>query len=183
MSEPVTGKGVDRVEARLKVTGKATFAAEVPVANVAHAVIVGSRIAKGRIASIEGHEAERAPGVLAVLTHLNAPRLPGVTKKTSPIDHVLQILQDDRVLYADQPVALVVADSLERAQYAASLVVTRYDESAPVTDLERDPRQCLQAQSGRSSQGARLDARERRRRPRQREGEGRRDLHDARGEP
>jgi xanthine dehydrogenase YagR molybdenum-binding subunit len=138
MSEPVVGRGIDRVDARLKVTGKAPYAAEIPVANVAHAVIIGSRIAKGRIASIDASAAERAPGVLAVLTHLNAPRLPGAKKVTGPIDRLLQLLQDDEVLYADQPVALVVADRLERAQYAASLVAVRYDEKAPVAELEAE---------------------------------------------
>jgi xanthine dehydrogenase YagR molybdenum-binding subunit len=136
VSEAATGKAFDRVDARLKVTGKATYAAEVPVANVAHAVIVESGIAKGSITSIDARAAESAPGVLAVLTHLNAPKLPGAAKKAGPIDRVLQILQDGRVLYSGQPVGLVVADSLERAQHAASLVTMQCDASAPACVLE-----------------------------------------------
>jgi xanthine dehydrogenase YagR molybdenum-binding subunit len=131
----IVGKGIDRVDARLKVTGKATYAAEVSVAHVAHGVIVGSAVAKGKIVSIVTTAAEKAPGVLAVLTHLNAPRLPGA-KKVGPVDRVLQLLQDDAVLYADQPVALVVAETLEDAQYAASLVEVRFAAETPRSELE-----------------------------------------------
>ena len=136
MSALATGKAFDRVDARLKVTGKATYAAEVPVANVAHAVIVESAVAKGAIAAIDTQAAERATGVLLVLTHLNAPRLPGATKKAAPVDRVLQLLQDPRVLYSGQPVAVIVADSLERAQHAAALLSVRYDASTPMADLD-----------------------------------------------
>jgi xanthine dehydrogenase YagR molybdenum-binding subunit len=136
VSEAATGKGLDRVDARLKVTGQAQYAAEVPVANVVHAVIVESTIAKGQITSIDARLAEQAPGVLVVLTHLNAPKLPGAAKKAGPIDRVLQILQDPHVVYSGQPVALVVADSLERAQYAATLVAVRYDASSPVAEMD-----------------------------------------------
>ncbi len=117
----ITGAGIDRVDGRLKVTGKTPYAPETAVANVAHAVIVGATAAPGRLQSIETHDAERAPGVLRVLTHANAPRLPGAAHG-EPGERVLQLLQDDRVLYNDQPIAVVVADTLENAQHAASLV-------------------------------------------------------------
>jgi xanthine dehydrogenase YagR molybdenum-binding subunit len=135
MSEPNVGKGLDRVDARLKVTGKAPYAAEVPVANVAHAVIVGSAVAKGRIAAFDTRPAEGAPGVLAVLTHRNAPKLTNANKAAGPVDRILQLLQDDTVVYADQPVALVVGETLEAAQYGATLVDVRYDASAPLSDM------------------------------------------------
>ncbi|HEY2515606.1 MAG TPA: molybdopterin cofactor-binding domain-containing protein, partial [Polyangiaceae bacterium] len=130
------GQGIDRVDARLKVTGKAVYAGEVPVGNVAYGVIVGSRIAKGRVTALDTGAAAKAPGVLAVLTHLNAPKLPSARKKAGFADRVLQLLQDDQVLYADQPIALIVADSLERAQHAAALVVAQYDEATPDADVE-----------------------------------------------
>src|SRR5438105_2530639 len=104
MSPPVVGQGIERVDAPLKVTGKADYAAEIAVANVAHAVMVTSTIARGKIAEIDTRAAAQVPGVLAVLTHLNAPKLPK-TKKASPQDRVLQILQDDEVHYNDQPIA------------------------------------------------------------------------------
>jgi xanthine dehydrogenase YagR molybdenum-binding subunit len=122
MSEPSVGKGIDRVDARLKVTGKATYSAETAIANAAYAVIVGAAHAKGKIGALDVKAAEKAPGVIAVLTHLNAPKLPGAGKRTSPQDRELQILQDDLVRYDGQPIALVVADTLEHARHAAMLV-------------------------------------------------------------
>src|SRR5206468_3916202 len=70
------GRPVDRVDGRLKVTGGARYAAEFPTQNVAYGVLVMSTIASGRILAIDTEAADRAPGVLAVITHLNAPRLP-----------------------------------------------------------------------------------------------------------
>jgi len=138
MSEGSTGRARDRVDARLKVTGQAEYAAEVPVANVAHAVIVESAETSGDVVAIETREAERCPGVLAVLTHENAPKLPRAAQKSIPFDRILQVLQGPEVLYSGQPVALVVADSLERAQDAASRVTARYASAAPLADLGRE---------------------------------------------
>jgi xanthine dehydrogenase YagR molybdenum-binding subunit len=137
MSDPPSyvGKGIERVEARLKVTGRATFAADIGVANVVHAVIVSSSVAKGAIASIDTRAAENGLGVLAVITHRNAPKLPGASKKSGPTDRLLQLLQDDAIVYGDQPVALVVADQLERAQHAATLLEIRYRPEAATGEL------------------------------------------------
>jgi xanthine dehydrogenase YagR molybdenum-binding subunit len=138
MTRPLVGTGIDRVDGRKKVTGGATYAAEVQVANVAHAVIVGSTIGRGRITAIETRAAEAAPGVVAVVTHLNAPKFPGVAAKPGGNDRVVQGLQDDAVLYHDQPIAVVVADTLERAQHAAALVTAEYDATPAIADLEAD---------------------------------------------
>src|SRR5712671_7109572 len=70
------GAPLDRIDGRLKVTGGARYSAEFPTANLAHAVIVTSTVATGRIASIDTSAAEKAPGVVRVMTHLNAPKLP-----------------------------------------------------------------------------------------------------------
>jgi xanthine dehydrogenase YagR molybdenum-binding subunit len=138
MKDTLTGKGVDRVDGRLKVTGAAPYVAEISVAGVAHAVIVTSPVGPGTIAAIETKEAKRAAGVLAVLTHLNAPKLPGATMKANPFDRLLQVLQDDQVLYADQPLAVVVAETLEEAQHAASLVRVRIEGPEPKVDLRKN---------------------------------------------
>ena len=138
MTRPLVGAGIDRVDGKKKVTGGATYAAEVQVAHVAHAVIVGSTVGRGRITAIETRAAEAAPGVLAVVTHHNAPRFPGVAEKQNPNDRVVQGLQDDIVLYHDQPIAVVVADTLERAQHAAALVTAEYDAAPAVADVEAD---------------------------------------------
>jgi xanthine dehydrogenase YagR molybdenum-binding subunit len=138
MTRPLVGTGIDRVDGRKKVTGGATYAAEVQVANVAHAVIVGATVGRGRITAIETRAAEAAPGVIAVVTHKNAPQLPKVTEKQEANDRVVQGLQDDVVLYHDQPIAVVVADTLERAQHAATLVAAEYDATPAIGDVEAD---------------------------------------------
>ena len=74
-TKPVTGQPINRVDGRLKVMGEAHFSAEFPFDNIAHAVIIGSAIAKGRIQNIDVSAAENAPGVLSVITHRNAPKL------------------------------------------------------------------------------------------------------------
>ena len=75
MTTAFIGQPVSRVDGRQKVTGAATYAAESRMPGLAHGAAVRSTVANGRIASIDTTEAERAPGVVAVLTHRNAPRL------------------------------------------------------------------------------------------------------------
>jgi xanthine dehydrogenase YagR molybdenum-binding subunit len=110
------------------VTGRATYAYEQRLANAAYGVLVMSTVAKGRIAAIDSKQAERAPGVVLVMTHLNSPKLPTLQnqKKSSPTSRVVQVLQDDIVRYANQPIGLVVAETLEDAKEAAHLVGVRY---------------------------------------------------------
>ena len=129
------GAPLDRVDGRLKVTGGARYSAEFPMANVAHAVIVTSTVPVGRITSIDTTAAEAAPGVLRVMTHRNTPTLP--MKKTGfLVTSALSLMQDDRVRYNGQPIALVIADTLERATDAASLVRVRYGStSKPTLDM------------------------------------------------
>ncbi|HMJ56917.1 MAG TPA: xanthine dehydrogenase family protein molybdopterin-binding subunit [Polyangiaceae bacterium] len=129
-----TGQPLDRVDARLKVTGRAVYSSDVPVANVAHAVIVGSTIGKGRIRSIDVEAARRAAGVLSVIGHDNAPRLAAPAPGTQ--ERGLQMLQDDVVHYDGQPVAVVIADTLEHAQHAAALVAVDYRAEQAVTSME-----------------------------------------------
>jgi xanthine dehydrogenase YagR molybdenum-binding subunit len=122
------GKPLDRVDGRLKVTGRAIYAAEHPVPNAVHAVLVMSTIPKGRIASMDIFAAEHAPGVLAVMTHRNTEKLPDPGKDAgkSPTARKLQLLQDDRVLFSNQPIGVVIADTLEHATHAAEMVKVRY---------------------------------------------------------
>ncbi len=129
---PVTGQPIDRRDGRLKVTGHAKYAAEFDIDNVAHAVLVESTITSGTVTGFDLNAAQLAPGVIAILTTGNAPRLP---QRTSPGQNEatgnvigIPLLQDNRVRYNGQHVGLVVADTLERAQYAASLVKVRYHE-------------------------------------------------------
>ena len=129
------GAPLDRVDGRLKVTGGARYAAEFPTANVAHAVIVTSTVPVGRIASIDTKAAEAAPGVIRVITHRNAPKL---AMKMGGMFYTksLTLMQDDAVHYNGQPIALVVADTLERATDAASLVKVKYSGTRkPTLDM------------------------------------------------
>ncbi|GAA4055129.1 xanthine dehydrogenase family protein molybdopterin-binding subunit [Hymenobacter glaciei] len=136
------GAGMNRVDGRLKVTGAATYSAEYELPGITYAVLVGSTIAKGRLTSIDTKAAERAPGVLAVITYLNAPKLPGPKpegkdpSQPQTVGNPLQVLANDRIRFNDQPIAVVVADTLERARYAAGLVKAQYAQEAHQTNLE-----------------------------------------------
>ncbi len=118
------GDPLDRVDGRLKVTGHAHYTTDHAVTNVVHGVLVTSTIARGRVTAIDTSRAEHVPGVLAVLTYLNAPRLPAHAK--GPNSRVVTLLQDDRVRYANQPIAVVVAETIEAAHEAAGVVTVRY---------------------------------------------------------
>jgi xanthine dehydrogenase YagR molybdenum-binding subunit len=138
------GKEMGRVDGVAKVTGRAKYAAEHTVANLAHGFIVLGSVAKGRIKSIDAGDAERAPGVLRVLTHANAPKLGLKTSTEDPPpkgqaredDKSFRALQSDRIYFNGQPVALVVAETFEQARYASRLVRVTYDAEKPSTDTE-----------------------------------------------
>ena len=117
------GKPIDRVDGRLKVTGAAKYPAEFRPADAVHAFLVTSTIAKGTITAIDAGAAQKAPGVLAILTHLNAPKLaePPNDKDSEGIRIEQRIpLVDAKISYGGQYVAMVVADTFERARYAAT---------------------------------------------------------------
>jgi xanthine dehydrogenase YagR molybdenum-binding subunit len=151
----IIGRPLDRVDGRLKVTGKARYAAEFPLNNLAYAVAVQSTIARGRITRVETRKAETAPGVLAVITHLNAPRLgkPGTNKRQTANTRANQggqsggegggdpfakpfVLQDDVINHFGQYVGVVVAGTFEQARHAARLVRVTYAQEKPATTLE-----------------------------------------------
>ncbi|HVU69103.1 MAG TPA: xanthine dehydrogenase family protein molybdopterin-binding subunit [Ktedonobacteraceae bacterium] len=124
--QSVVGQPLDRVDGRLKVTGQARYPADFPQENLAHAVVVQSTIASGRITSLETDAAEAAPGVLAVLTHHNAPRLRANPPSFAVGESTPPPLQDERIYYHGQHIALVIAETLEQATYAATLVNITY---------------------------------------------------------
>ena len=128
------GQPISRLEGRLKTTGAARYTADLPIADVVHGVIVQSTIANGRTVSIDTRAAEKAPGVLAVFTHRNLPRMNSTPKPWShlhPHGQSYLPLQDDQILYADQPVALVVATTRDQAAYAGTLICIQYESSPP----------------------------------------------------
>ncbi|MEH1129289.1 xanthine dehydrogenase family protein molybdopterin-binding subunit [Micromonospora sp. CPCC 206061] len=130
-----------RVEGRLKVTGAARFAADHPIEGVVHAVVVDGTVGRGRITGIGVSAATTQPGVLAVISHVNAPQLPyrDYTGSTNPPGQRLRVFQDDQIRFFGQPVAVVVAATLQSAQHAASLVEVAYDTEHPSYDLDSAP--------------------------------------------
>ena len=137
--EKAVGKPVDRVDGRLKVTGQARYQAEAQVPNVTYGVLVTSTIPKGKIAGIDTSAADKVPGVLAVISHRNAPRVAVPDNVRALLDpdvgDPLQPFQDDVVYHHGQPIAVVVADTFERATHAAALVRVSYREEPAVTDF------------------------------------------------
>jgi xanthine dehydrogenase YagR molybdenum-binding subunit len=134
---------MSRVDGVAKVTGKAKYAAEFQVPNLAYGFIVLSTVTKGTIKAIDTREAEALPGVIRVFTHLNAPKLgPGSTEEAPPRgnreekDKSFRALQSDRIFFNRQPVALVVAETYEQARYASRLVKVSYNAEKHVTDTE-----------------------------------------------
>lgn len=141
MNESI-GKPIDRVDGRLKVTGAATYAAEFPVKNVAYGVTITSTITKGRIKNIDTRAAEKMPGVIGIMTsencmqvHFPAGSDPGSGKYA---EKDLLPLQNDRVFYGGQHIAVVVAETFEQAEYAAAMVKVDYDEQTPVVGFEKN---------------------------------------------
>jgi xanthine dehydrogenase YagR molybdenum-binding subunit len=133
------GAPLDRIDGRLKVTGTARYAYEYPVAGMSYVWPVLSTIAKGRIVSIDAQAARTLPGVMAVLSHENAPRVqPGNNPALSQRDQDLEVFQSDAVAYRGQIVAAVIAEALEIARQAASLVVVRYEEQPHDVELRAD---------------------------------------------
>ncbi|WP_255496191.1 xanthine dehydrogenase family protein molybdopterin-binding subunit [Mucilaginibacter sp. FT3.2] len=135
---PSSAEGMSRVDGRLKVTGAAKYSAEYTPKGLTYGVLAGSTITKGNIIAIDTKAAERAPGVLAVITHLNAPKVPGDQPekgKAADAKGALKVFYDDKIYYNGQPVAIVVADTFERALFAASLVKAQYKTEKHITSL------------------------------------------------
>ena len=127
----VVGKPTDRIDGRFKVTGTAPYAYERHdvVADPAYGFVVGAGIAKGRIASIDAAAAKRAPGVLAVITTLDMPKL-GLGMM-----NVASLFGGPEVQHYHQAVAVVVAETFEQARAAASLLAIDYRREPGTFDL------------------------------------------------
>jgi CO/xanthine dehydrogenase Mo-binding subunit len=134
----IIGDPIDRVDGTLKVTGAAPYPSDFTYPDLAHAVLVQSTIAAGRIRGIGAAAAEAAPGVLAVITHENAPAL--AEAPVGPLGPPPPFpLRDNRIVHYGQHVAVVVARTREQARAAARLVQVGYEEDAAVLSID-DPR-------------------------------------------
>src|SRR6266851_492764 len=136
-----TGAPLNRIDGVQKVTGTAKYAYEYPVEGVTYVFPVQSTIPRGRVVSIDASAARALPGVIAVLSHENAPRL-------APLDDAeLAVFQSDAIAYHGQFVAAVVAEMSEIARQAADLIAVRYEEQPHDVELRADRADLYKPQS------------------------------------
>ncbi|MBZ8133129.1 xanthine dehydrogenase family protein molybdopterin-binding subunit [Afifella sp. IM 167] len=133
------GQPLTRSEGRLKVTGGATYAADNHPDGLLHAVIVPASIARGRVVSLDVAAAKAHPGVVEVMTPENRPPLAmDPYEKSNPLMFRMNLLKDDTVRYAGEPIAVVVAETLEAAKEGAILLAPRYEAERPEVTLDGD---------------------------------------------
>jgi xanthine dehydrogenase YagR molybdenum-binding subunit len=135
----IVGAPINRTDGWAKVSGAARYSAEHTLPRMAHAVLVTSSIPSGRVLRIDTGSAAQVPGLLLVMTHQNASPLPPETragKLQPPIGRVLSLLQDDAVHYNNQPIGVVVADTLEHAREAAARLRIDYECAPAVLDFD-----------------------------------------------
>jgi len=127
----VVGKPIDRIDGPLKTTGTAPYAYEHHdvARNAAYGYLIGSTIAKGRIAAIDVIDARSAPGVLAIVTANNAGRLDKADRNTA------KLLAGPEIEHYHQAIALVVAETFEQARAAAQLIRVKYITARGSFDL------------------------------------------------
>ncbi len=130
MSTTFQGLNRDRFDAKLKVTGRAMYAGDHDLANMAFAYLIQSSISRGQIRSFDLGAAQESPGVIAIFTPFNSLKLyhPLGREEGGSSGDVIPLLQDTQVHYFGQTIGLVVADSFEQARDAAALVKVNYEQ-------------------------------------------------------
>ena len=152
-NKKVLGEGFDRIDGLLKVTGAARYATDYPVQNIAYAVLVKSEIAAGRIVDIDTATAEKAPGVLAVITHKNAPKLNerGGIRGGG-------LLQNPNIDFHGQTIGVIVAETFEQARAAGRAIKTNYQPAEAKLDFEKLAPSATAARSQQYADAVRGDA-------------------------
>lgn len=131
------GQPMTRRDGILKVTGRATYAADNHPPGMLFAVMAVSSIARGRVVSLDVAAAKRHPGVVDIMTPDHKPQLAvAPDTKTNPFVFRMEVLQSNEVRYANQPIAVVIAETLEAATEGAALLAPRYDELPPLVGLD-----------------------------------------------
>lgn len=148
MKKDMIGDPLSRVDGRLKVTGGATYSGEYKVAGLTYGVLVPATITSGLITAMDTKAAERAPGVIAVITHFNAMKLPGFQPDAQKPVKGLKLFNDNKIYFNGQPMALVVAETFERATYAATLVKATYQMLPFETDFDKNINKGVVPQGG-----------------------------------
>jgi xanthine dehydrogenase YagR molybdenum-binding subunit len=133
------GQPLTRRDGLLKVTGQARYAADNHPPGMLHAALAVGSIARGRVTFLDVTEAKAHPGVVEVMTPANRPPLAmDPDAKTDPFMFRLDLLQNDRVRYAGQPIAVVIAETLDAATEGAALLSSRYEAEPPRIGLDGD---------------------------------------------
>jgi xanthine dehydrogenase YagR molybdenum-binding subunit len=132
------GQPVPRYDAAAKVTGKAQYAADVPLSNPVYAYLVTSSIAKGRIDSFDLDAAKRVPGVIDIVTHENAEKLKEAKLFSNGgyASTTIQPLKSSEIAQAGQIVAVVLANTFESAREASHAVKVNYTAAVPTTTFD-----------------------------------------------
>ena len=138
MKKDTIGEPLSRVDGRLKVTGGAKYSGEYKFPNLTYAVLVPATITNGTVTAVDIRAAKYAPGVLAVITPFNAPKVPGYQPDAKKPVKGLKLFNDNQIHFNGQPIALVVADTFERATYAASLVKATYQAQPFETNFHKN---------------------------------------------
>jgi xanthine dehydrogenase YagR molybdenum-binding subunit len=137
MPDMILGQPIDRIDGKAKVTGAARYAGDRRLEHPAFGVIVTSTVGRGTITKVDGKTAEKAPGVLLVMTNENAPaQAPFKAQGADRHARAKPQLSEARVHYYGEPVAMVVADTFEEATAAARLVKVSYQTEVGLYDLE-----------------------------------------------
>ncbi|WP_086820653.1 xanthine dehydrogenase family protein molybdopterin-binding subunit [Allokutzneria sp. NRRL B-24872] len=152
------GKPFDRVDGVIKTTGAAKFSGDQLHPGLAHAALTHASIARGRIVEINTTDATKVPGVLAVITHRNAPKMKLPTARLGPVvtGSSVSCLNTDEVHWDGQPVALVVADTQEAARAATARVHVTYEPLPSTVEFraaDTKPQKNSMLQHGSASKG------------------------------
>ncbi len=154
MKAPYLGREIARKDGVQKVTGTASYASDVRRPRMAYAALALSTVPAGRIRSLDVGRALALPGVIAVVTHLNAPRLkpPGSMETGGEFAEHFFPLQEPEIFFWGQCIAVVVADTLERAEEAAGTFHADYDAAPFEVDMEGHPPEVFAPQRGMATQ-------------------------------
>ncbi|HEX8736305.1 MAG TPA: xanthine dehydrogenase family protein molybdopterin-binding subunit [Pyrinomonadaceae bacterium] len=147
------GDSISRIDGILKVTGAARYATDYAIKNPAYGFIFKSTIAAGKILEIDTAEAEKSKGVLAVITHKNAPKL----NPQTPIRGG-GMLQSASVEFHGQHIGVVVAETFEQARFAARLIKVRYERTEPKVDFAKLEKEAAKPKDKNLDDAARGDA-------------------------
>ena len=155
LDSDVVGKPISRPEGPAKVSGAAKYAAEFGVTGpLWYGYIVSSPIAKGKITKIHADEVLAIPGVQQIFSHENVPSLAWFDRSykddVAPGGSPFRPLHEPEIMFSQQPVALVVADTFELARYAASVLKIEYDVEEFNTDLEAAAGEAFDAPKGKT---------------------------------